>query len=563
MRGHIRKYRRDIFFAVFLFFVLGFILYNMRDSFFVEFRQFIENKISRQFNAEVKVGKFEGGFLNRLSFGNLSVHYKDKDLWIVARRVYFNLRFSDIIFKRYKSLDPFYLSIEKVSFFKQNACLPVKVARARFYFSKGFLRVEDLRGSFGDKIPFEAEATVVRFLEDNPSIKIKCRFLSVKETKEVSLPLPAVIYLDGDLSRLLLKGYWNDAKRTVFDIVGNIQPLSKVFSFSILPQRTSEDRFDSSSTKETLLSSAEMFKRVPKITVTGDFSMPGLFNIRLALEHLNFRNNDLLTNIVVEGGFIPQKKLVQGKIYSAGSVLNYQPLPEFKGFFRLKDGEARVSSLRWGEIFLLSGLLNFGTPLSGNLSILINNFNLELLATLFYPTWSAFGSLRGKLKFDIGAQGVNTRGEINLSEGIFGPFKFKGGRILLAGEKSIMTLANSKVYNENGYFELGGEVDFRKLGQPDFGRKMTMTQNQSKIEWQGWNISRKDGLNEQRISAGKGIDEKFSVGFNAYVNNEERLDSAENQNEFDLEYKLEDDKSLKIRLKENEELLGVERKVKF
>ncbi|MCX5657486.1 MAG: hypothetical protein NTZ48_04595, partial [Candidatus Omnitrophica bacterium] len=145
MQGHIRKYRRDIFFAVFLFFILGFMLYSMRDSFFVEFRQFIENKISRQLNAEVKVGKFEGGFLNRLSFGNLSVHYKDKDLWIVARRVYFNLRFSDIIFKRYKSLDPFYLSIEKVSFFKQNACLPVKVTWARIYFSKGLLRVEDLK----------------------------------------------------------------------------------------------------------------------------------------------------------------------------------------------------------------------------------------------------------------------------------------------------------------------------------------------------------------------------------------------------------------------------------
>jgi hypothetical protein len=563
MQGRRQKIKKRLLLAGLSFLVIAALTYAKRDRIFGEFRQFIQNTISQQLRIQVEVGGFESGFLRRISFRDLSISDKSGNFRLLAKGVRFNFWVWDVLFKRYRNFNHLSLVAEDVDFFRQNSRLPLNISAATVYFADGVLRIEHLRGALNGKIPFEITAEIEHFLEASPRMEISCRFFSPPAQKIIPVSLPALIYLKGDLNNLILQGYWQEREKSFFDIEGQIQPLNRLFSFIILPREDSTDSFSHYVLEEgrKISSSSRILEHPSRIILTGDFSRPNHLNIKLSLEHLRVLNNDLLSNIFLENEFVAQENLMQGKIYSSGTVLNYQPLPEFNGFYKISGTTLRISSFKWAG-FLLSGLINLDPELRGNLLMLINNFNLGNFVRIYYPQWDSWGLLQGRLALDINASQILSRGEFGFSEGLIGTFKFRGGRINIEGENSLLRLKDSRIYQENGYLDLSGEADLKRLGKPDFGKKLMMSQNsKDNMDWQGWNISRRP--DREGVAFDKEIDEKLSVGFKAYMNNEVNIGNRDNPNEMDLEYRLKEDKRLKIRLKDNEELLGVEHKVKF
>jgi len=563
MQGRRQEIKGKIFLIGLILFSLSTWLYAKRDLLFEEFKQAIEKTISHQLHARVKVGRFDGGFLRKISFKDLSVSDEANNFQVKASRASFNFRVWDILFKKYKSLDHISLGLENVAFFRQDFRLPIKVSQVEASLSRGLLEIRDLRGFLDGEIPFQIRATVAQFSEPNPKIEISCRFLSSPLHRTIPVFLPAVIYLNGDLQRLFLKGSWEGSQKETFDIEGDIQPSGRRFEFVIYPPGNAAKWTEAylADDPPVPLSAAGLLARPSRLVLSGDFSQANRLNIKLSLDHLRLNNNEVLANIFFENEFIPQQNLLQGRVYSSGSVLNYLPLPEFEGFYKIRGGALRISSLKLADSLLLSGNLNFTDAVSGNLLVLINNFNLANFARIYYPQWNAWGTVQGKIKLNIKAGEVTTKGNVDFSEGELGPFKFKGGRVALEGQNSILRIMDSRVYQEHGYMDLTGEVNLKKLGNPDFGKKLVLKANQdNNMNWRGWNVSRKDDSSE--ISFNKDIDEKFNVGFKSYMNNSAGM-KDDRRNELDLEYKLKEDKNLKIQLKENEELLGVEHKVKF
>ncbi len=553
--------RRKILLAVLLFLSLATWLYAKRDRVFEEFKRSAEKTLSRQLQLEIKIGRFDTGLFRKISFRDLSISDQAKNFRIVARRTYFDFSVWDILLKKYGALEYISLRVDGVDFFRKDFRFPLRVSYAEASLKDGILEVHNLRGYLNGNIPFELEGTLALQAGNSPRIAASCRFLSVSPDRRVPAFLPAVISLNGDLHRLFLKGSGEDPGAPAFNIEGDIKLKDQWFSFVLLPPTVSPGW-----TEEYLaenaggMSSARIFERSPRIVLSGNFSQSNRFNIRLGLEHVRFSTNELLCNILLEGEFIPRQNILEGKVYSSGSLLNYLPLPEFEGFYRLRGESLEISHLKWTDSLILSGNLDFTDAVSGRLLISINNFNLAHFASIYYPQWNAWGSVDGKVNLDISKGEFITQGDITFSEGLLGPFKFKGGRVQFDGRNGILRIKESRVYQEGGYLDITGEVNLKRLGKPDFGKKLVLASNQDNIKWQGWSISRKD--DSGTIAVDKGIDDKFSIAFRSYMRNSVGM-TDERRDEFDLEYKLRDDKSLKIRLKENEELLGVEHKVRF
>ena len=80
--------------------------------------------------------------------------------------------------------------------------------------------------------------------------------------------------------------------------------------------------------------------------------------------------------------------------------------------------------------------------------------------------------------------------------------------------------------------------------------------------WNGWKISKR--FQTQKIKAQKKLAKDIIFSFETYANKDFfKTDQTNRENEIGVEYKLDKNESLKMRLKEKESFLGLEHKVKF
>ena len=88
-----------------------------------------------------------------------------------------------------------------------------------------------------------------------------------------------------------------------------------------------------------------------------------------------------------------------------------------------------------------------------------------------------------------------------------------------------------------------------------------MRSDEHTVVWQGWDIT-KQRSDSGELNMEKDIGEDFKLNFKTFVNDETNPREL-NERELEFGYKLKGDKQLKMRLKEKEELLSVEQRMKF
>jgi hypothetical protein len=123
----------------------------------------------------------------------------------------------------------------------------------------------------------------------------------------------------------------------------------------------------------------------------------------------------------------------------------------------------------------------------------------------------------------------------------------------------LLIIVNSRINTEEGYLPVEGLVDLRKVKTGNLMEDIVITSDRENIYIEGWNLSKIKESSE--ISLKKSIGENVSLLYKTYL--EEQEENGVNQQELELEYEILENKNLELRLRENEEIFGLENKIKF
>lgn len=292
-------------------------------------------------------------------------------------------------------------------------------------------------------------------------------------------------------------------------------------------------------------------------------------SLTASLEHFKVNNYDLLTNLnlTLNKKSNPRDKTfkISGALTTYGSVLNNRPLPELNSSFEIQDNKLSISTFSLGDNYDLRGVVNLNPPFEADLSLnfyqaapseLVRQFNPELAANFS-------GLLNGLIKISGELAHPKVEGYLEAKHGRLGDVNFASADISIKGQYPQVSIVEARFLREEGSFLMEGEIDFSNLFKPDTagpaqgkGFADLKFKADKGIIWQGWDITR--GRSSQ-LHAAKNISDNVKITFETSVDDEVKVNDNSKANELGLEY----GKIIKLRLKEDEEILGVEKRVRF
>ncbi|MBN3038597.1 MAG: hypothetical protein JW869_04180 [Candidatus Omnitrophica bacterium] len=284
--------------------------------------------------------------------------------------------------------------------------------------------------------------------------------------------------------------------------------------------------------------------------------------VTLNLNHLKAKNFDILTNatlsITKKLGVDKAKEKISGTLKTYGTVLNNRPFSELNSSFEIIDKQLRILTCAIGEEYDLRGIVELEKPFSADLSL--NFFQAaphELMAKLTYPERPDFsGLVNGLIKMTGPLDTLKLEGYLESKNGNFGELDFISADINLEGQYPKIFIVDSRVSREDESFIMDGEIDFSNINS--FELNFSADKG---IFWKGWDITRDDHYNTVHMS--KNIAEDVKVTFDTFIDEHSMGLEDVYTNELGLEYKIFGDKTIKLRLRKDEGILGVERRFKF
>jgi len=284
------------------------------------------------------------------------------------------------------------------------------------------------------------------------------------------------------------------------------------------------------------------------------------------LKHWNTGSVDLSTDIKLDIEIKEKTKplALTGELETANTIINFRPSEELSMQFALRKNAIEILGLKWGKAFRVVGKFELAKPNNMEFIALLDGANLEEMTSFFTQDTlgsAVSGSVKGRLEVEGPLATCVSRGHITAKDGNLGDIYYENAVIHLVGKGSLITVGDSRIYRETGYLLLDGEIDLKKLGKRNVFEDVVVKTDDQSIVWEGWDISKK--ASDDEVNLKKRVNEEWEIGFTATLEDEAISDQRENQGEFELRYKLKDNDSLKLEIKEEEEILGVEHKIKF
>lgn len=303
-----------------------------------------------------------------------------------------------------------------------------------------------------------------------------------------------------------------------------------------------------------------------QIEIQGTISPQLDFSFWVKLNHLIVGEFDLVSGITIEGRAVrtsDQKvDLIFGQLKTFQSVINYKPFEEIEATYLVTNQMVRILTAKVSENFLLFGTIGLVSPYEADLVIGIEGMELAKLAmfTELEKEDVISGSIDGELKIYGPIARPHIRGWLEASNGNIGTLKYKLAKLNLKGEGAHIEIADSWIFREEGTFLLEGPINLTLPLRGNLTKGLVIKSDQTMV-WEGWDI-KGGGSDRPQLSLKKDIGDDFLISFetNGF---DEFLGEEKSENELGLEYKLWGDKSLKMELKEDEEFLALEHKLKF
>ncbi|MFH1778433.1 MAG: hypothetical protein ABH847_00160 [Candidatus Omnitrophota bacterium] len=336
-----------------------------------------------------------------------------------------------------------------------------------------------------------------------------------------------------------------------FMLNGLLQPAKRGFALNIFPRNTA--------------SGASPLGEVSKVEITGDFSTFPYFTLNISANHLKLSGFDLLSNYNIKGKFNygedNRLNSIVGELATSGSIINYNPIRELKGNYEIADNKIKLKAINYDEVVLANGVISFfpsneidlyikfkGAQLGGLTDLILDK---GMLSGLVYGDVHIYGNLPSQVKID---------GQLEFKDGNISSIKYNLSKMNLRSNGSMIEFVNSKVYTEGAVLDLEGKINIKEIATPRALRYIQLKSDPRTVVLAGVDLIK--GMEGEDIAFGKDVGEQFRVNFRAYASRDLPEKSLKSD-EMELEYKLGGAKSIKLKMRENEDFFGVEHKVRF
>jgi hypothetical protein len=286
----------------------------------------------------------------------------------------------------------------------------------------------------------------------------------------------------------------------------------------------------------------------------------------LEINHLKFRETD------IDGSFAADVALKRNKsgiidgiktdLRTNTLIIDYQPAVDIYGVFFIKDDKLIIDHLKMGENLKISGWVNLSEPKDMDMNIDLINLDPAVLKNYaFAPANLGFDAI-SNCSIEIKGELPNPYVKIHFvaDKGSTDEIEFESIKVTLDGEYPLLYFRDSRINRKVGHLVVTGKMDFRKLKSGGLFDDMIIKSDRETIVWEGWDITKKKMDDE--ITLRRSVNDDISVFYKSYLKDETKAEEK-SRDTIELEYEIFDNRSLKMKLNEEEEFFGLENKIKF
>jgi hypothetical protein len=304
---------------------------------------------------------------------------------------------------------------------------------------------------------------------------------------------------------------------------------------------------------------------VSRVGITGDLSKLPYFTLNINATHLKLLGFDFLSNYNINGrlnyGKDNRLESVVGDFSTSGSLINYDPIREIKGTYELIGDKLRLLGLNYGDVVFVNGAFSLASPNEIDLSFKFKGAQLGGLMDLTMERGLISGLVFGDIRvYGDPEKNLRIDGQVDFLNGNIGIVRYNSAKVSIKGSSEKLEFFNSKVYTDDEVLTLEGRMDLKDMGTSRAFRNIVIKSDPNTVVWAGTSVTRVVG-GEEYVS-GRDIGEQFRVNFKTYSAQQAQQERPK-EDEVELEYKLGKPGNLKLRMNENNDFFGVERKVRF
>ena len=291
------------------------------------------------------------------------------------------------------------------------------------------------------------------------------------------------------------------------------------------------------------------------------------FRLSVSVNHLKSPRMDFSSQFDVNGRLenVEGRDRLAGSFQTRGTVVNWKPVAH-------ESTLSYVLTTDWLEIpesnilggVRVSGRIDYSERPVADLLVLARGYPLEGLNDIFIlPSEKRLSGLaNARLKLTGALTQPMVEGRVLVKDSRMGERPFKNMQLNLRGVLPELRISESRMVLPDGTTMnfANQTLHVREfLDTQTYERLVTRT-DQTDVSWKDWRLSRMDTDDSVLLQREMG-EMKFS--YEKFQNDEADLASEEKKDESSLEYLIEGANSLKVQMKEEEEFIGVQRKVAF
>lgn len=294
------------------------------------------------------------------------------------------------------------------------------------------------------------------------------------------------------------------------------------------------------------------------------------FDLSVSLNHILIAGRDLSTRLSLTGKLLTrpgdaQQELV-GRFKTEGTVVNWKPIAqESNARYILNRHTLRITASSFFGGLEVEGQIDYFGDLEIDLIIQSDHYQLSNLNGILRR--SDRKKLSGESNIELFLSGSllepMIKGQILVKNTQMGGRPIKNIQLNFQGIYPDVQLSESRMVLPDGTTMnfANQTVRFQDLLSSKTYETLIAHMDQTDVSWGDWRLRRKSAAGS--VSLEKELGEWMKLKYERYDRDEATLQTQDWPDEVELEYLLSDQNSLKLQLREDDEFIGVQKKLSF